>query len=89
VKTAKTTASANGTKRNFAGPSKEHHGHEDDTDRECGDEGRRGNLLRAVEDRLLERFAHREIAMDVLDLDRGVIDERCDGQPRAAEGHHY
>ena len=66
----------------------QHDRDEDDADRERGDEGGHGDLLRAVEDRLLQRFPHREVAVDVFDLDRGVIDEDADGQREAAEGHH-
>jgi hypothetical protein len=49
--------------------------------------GGHGDLLRAVEDRLLQRFPHREVSMDVFDLDRGIIDEDANGEREAAEGH--
>ena len=45
------------------------------------------DLLRAVEDRLLDRLALLEVPVDVLDLDRRVVDEDADGEREAAERH--
>ena len=56
--------------------------------RPLASEGGHGDLLRAIEDCLVQRFAHREVSMDVLNLHRGVIDEDADGQRKAAERHH-
>ena len=42
---------------------------------------------RAVEDRLLERLALLEIAVDVLDRDRRVVDQDADRQRQAAQRH--
>ena len=61
---------------------------EDDTDGERGNEGRHGDLLRAVEDRPLDRFSQREVAVNVLELDRGVIDKDADREGEAAKRHH-
>ena len=63
------------------------HGHEDDADGEGGDQRGHGDLRGAVEDGLLDVLAHFEIAVDVLDLDGGVVDEDADGQRQSAEGH--
>jgi len=52
-----------------------------------GDQRGRGNLCGAIEDGLLNLFAGFEIAIDVLNLDRCVIDENTDGKRHAAEGH--
>ena len=41
----------------------------------------------AVEDRPLERLAHRQVAVDVLDLDRRVVDQDADRQRQPAERH--
>ena len=62
--------------------------HEDDADGKRGDEGGHGDLLRAVEDRPLERLAQCEVAVDVFDLDRGVVDQDADRQREAAQRHH-
>ena len=64
-----------------------HHGHENDADRQRGHERRHGDLLRAVEDRPDDRFAHAEIAMNVFDLDRSVVDQYADSQRQSAERH--
>ena len=63
------------------------HRHEDDADAQRGDESRHRNLLRAVENRRPQFLPEREIAMDVFDLDRGVIHEDADRQREPAEGH--
>ena len=77
---AKLTASASGTNRNFATPRQEEHGHEHDADAERGNERRHGDLLRAVENGLPHLLAHGQIALDVFDFHRGIIDQDADGQ---------
>ena len=77
---AKTTARASGVNRYRAGAGEEDHGDEDDADAERGDEGGDGDLLGAVENRAQQRFPLAEVAMDVLDLDRGVVHQDADGQ---------
>ena len=63
------------------------HGNKDDADGERGDEGRRCDLRRAVENGLLDLLAGFEIAIDVLDFDGGVVDQDSDGERETAEGH--
>ena len=58
-----------------------------DANRERADQRRSGNLIGAIEDRDQQRLAHRVIAMDVLDLDGGVIDQHPDREREAAERH--
>ena len=65
----------------------EEHRHEHDADRERRDERRHRDLLRAVEDRLLERLALLEVAVDVLDRDGGVVDQDADRERQPAERH--
>ena len=65
----------------------EEHRHEDDADRERRDEGRHRDLRRAVQDGLLGLLALLEVAVDVLDLDRGVVHEDADGEREPAERH--
>ena len=45
------------------------------------------DLLRAVEDRLLERLSLAQVAVDVLDLHRRVVDEDADRERQPAERH--
>ena len=63
------------------------HGHKDDADGEGGDKGGNGNLRGAIEDRLLHFFAFFQIAIDVFDLYRGVVDQDADGQRQTSQGH--
>ena len=72
----------------FRRAGQEHDRDEHDTDGQRGDERRPRDLLGAVENRVLERFALCEIAMDVFDLDGGVIDQNTDRERQAAERHH-
>ena len=51
------------------------------------DERRDGDLIGAVEDRRLERLAFLEVPVDVLDRDRGIVDQDADGEREAAERH--
>ncbi len=67
--------------------AQEEHGHEDDADGEGGDQGRDGDLRRAVEDGLLQFLAAFQIAVDVLDGHGGIIHQDADGQRKAAQGH--
>ena len=85
---ANTTARASGVNRYLRGAVEEQHRHEHDADRERRDERRPGDLLRAVENRLSSGLPIAEVAVDVLDLDRRVIDQDADRQGQAAERHH-
>ena len=76
-----------GHKQKLGHSGQEKHGHEHNADAERGDKGGDGDLLRAVENRLDGLFSHGEIAVDVFDLDRGVVHEDTDGQRQPAQGH--
>ena len=65
----------------------EEHGDEDDADAEGGNECGHGDLLRAVENRLPHLLAHGEVALDVFDLDGGVVDQDADGERQSSQGH--
>ena len=54
--------------------------------RQRGDKGRNCDLRGAVENRLLHLLALGEVAFDVLDFDRGVIDQDADGQRQTRRG---
>ena len=58
-----------------------------DADGKRADEGRRGDLMRAVQNRDQQRLVHRVIAMDVLDLDGCVIDQHPDRKRNSAQRH--
>ena len=65
----------------------EHDRHEDDADAQRGDEGRRGDLGRPVQDRPPQRLLHGDVAVDVLHLDGRVVHEDAHGQGHAAQRH--
>ena len=67
--------------------AEEEHRHEDDADGEGGDKGRPRDLCRAVENRLLDGLTLFQVAIDVLNLDRSVVDQDAHGQRQAAERH--
>ena len=48
---------------------------------------RYGDLRRAVQNGLLDFLALFQVAIDVFDFDRGVVDQDADGQRQPAEGH--
>ncbi len=86
---AKTTASASGTNRYRATPDSRNIGSKHNADRQGGHEGRCGDLRRAVEDNFVHvllgfRLA---VAIDVLDLDGGVVHQDADRQSESTEGH--
>src|SRR6267143_2323733 len=65
----------------------EKHGHEHDADAEGGDERGNRDLLRSIENALVEIFALAELPLDILDGDGGVIDQNSDRQREAAQRH--
>ncbi len=69
----------------YAGKKK--HRNKDDANAQCGNESGHSNLLRAVEDGLNGFLAHGQIAVDVFDLNGGVIHENSDCERKAAQGH--
>ena len=87
VSIAKTTAIASGHEERLGRAGDEDDRHEDDADAERGDERRRRDLRRAVEDGAHDRLLLRHVAVDVLDLDRRVVDEDADGERHPAERH--
>ena len=76
-----------GHEQELGHPGQEEHGHEHDADAQGGNEGGHGDLLRAVENRLLQFLALGEVALDVLDLHRGVVHQNADRQRQSAQGH--
>jgi len=67
--------------------AEQEHGHEDNADGEGGNKGRGGDLGCAVENGLLDFLAGFEIAIDVLDLHRCIVNQDADGERQASEGH--
>ena len=84
---AKTTASAKGTNRNLRDAGEEEHRHEHDADAQGRDQGRNGDFAGAFVDRAVEVRAQMQMALDILDGHRGVVDENADRQRQPAEGH--
>ena len=84
---AKTTASASGTNRYRATPVRKNIGTNTMQMESVETKRRDRDLLRAVENRLLDLLALFEIAVDVLDLDRGVVHQDADRQRQAAQRH--
>ncbi len=66
---------------------KQEHRHKHDANTQRRDESGHGNLLRAVENRLLHFLAQGEVALDVFDFHGGVVDENSDGESQTSEGH--
>ena len=66
--------------------AKQEERHEDDADAERRDERGNGDLLCAIQNRLLDigLVSFFEDAVDVFDLDRGVVDQNADRQREAA-----
>ena len=85
---AKTTAMRQRREQVLGGAGQEDDGHEHDADAERGDEGGDGDLLRAVQNRAQQRLALAQVAVDVLDLDGGVVHQDADRQRQAAQRHH-
>ena len=65
----------------------EEHRHEHDADAQQRDEGRRDDLIGAVQDRLLDGFALFQMVIDVLDGHRRVVDEDADRKRQPAQRH--
>jgi hypothetical protein len=71
----------------FRHAAEEEHGHEDDADGDGGDESGNGDLRGAVENGLLDGLAGLQVAVDVFNLNGGVVDEDADRERETAEGH--
>ena len=52
-----------------------------------GDERRNGDLRGAIQNRLLHLLSLFEIAIDIFNLDGGIVDQDADRQRQAAQGH--
>ena len=68
-------------------PGQEEHRHEHNTDAKGRDEGRHRDLLRAVQNGVVQRFARCHVPVDVLDGHRRIINQDSDRQRQAAQGH--
>ena len=63
------------------------HRHKHNADAQRRNERRHRDLLRAVEDGLLHLLAHGQIALDVFDLHRGIVDQDADRERQSSQGH--
>ena len=84
---AKTTAIASGVNRFFAAPVRETPPAQTRCRCQRRNERRHRNLLRAVQNRAVHLFALRQVAMDVLHLDRRIVHQDADRQRKAAQRH--
>ena len=84
---AKTTASASGTKRNFATPVRKNMG--TNTMQMHSVETSAGTAICCEPSRIarIGVLALRQVAVDVFDCDGGVVHQDADGERQAAEGH--
>ena len=71
----------------LGGAGQQQHREKYDANAKHGYQCRHDDLLGAVQNRLLQALAHRHVAMDVLDRDRGVVDQDADCKRQAAERH--
>ncbi len=76
-----------GNEQELSHAGQKKHRDEDDANAERGNKCGHGDLLRAVEDRLDGFFAHREVAVDVFNFYRRVIDEDSDRECEPAKRH--
>ncbi len=65
----------------------EKHRDEHDADAQGRHECRDRNLLRSIQNALVEILPSTELPLDVLDGDRGIVDENANRQRQAAQGH--
>ena len=66
----------------------EEHGQKGEDDRQGGQDHRRAHLVDGGEDRLAGRLLlHLEVAVDVLHVDDGVVDQQAQGEDQGEEGH--
>ena len=85
---AKTTRHGERREEILGGAGEQQHRHEHDADAKRGDEGRRGDLLRAIEHGAHQRLLHGHVAVGVFDFHGGVVHQDADRQRQAAERHH-
>ena len=65
----------------------EEHGQKHDADGKGGNKCRDRDLLRAIQNRLLNLFAFGDIPVDVLNFDGGVVHQNADRERQSAQGH--
>ena len=65
----------------------EKHRHEHDADRQRGHQRRDRDLLRAIENRLVQLLFHRHLPLDVFDGDGRVIHEDANSERKSTERH--
>ena len=87
VSIANTTASASGVNRNFATPVSSTTGKNTMQIESVPTKVGVAICDGAVENRGQQRLVHRVVAMDIFDLDRGVIDQHPDRERDSAERH--
>ena len=73
-----------GAEEVFGGAFEKENRDKDDANAERGDECRHRDLLGSVQDGLEEGFFEAEVAIDIFDGDRGVVDEDANGEGKAA-----
>src|SRR3984893_16110253 len=66
---------------------KEEHGQKHNTNGERRNKGRDSDLLRTIQNRLLNFFAFRDVPVDVFDFDGGVVHQNADRERQSAQGH--
>ena len=71
----------------FRHARKKKHRDEHDADTQSGNKRRYSDLLRAVQNGLHRFLTHRQIAVDIFDFHRGVIDQNAHGQRQSAQRH--
>ena len=64
------------------------HRRENDVEHQERHERRYDDLLRAVEDRWLDRLAHLQMVENVFQRNRSLVDQHADGKRQPAERHH-
>ena len=85
---ANTTAMASGVNRYLAVPVSSRTGTKTMQIESGRDKGRNGDLRCSVEHGADQRLAHGDVAMSVLDLDRGIVHQNADGERQATQCHH-
>lgn len=67
-------------------PKKKKHREENDDRGDRGDQNRHGDFLRGAEHGIAPVLAEREMPVDVLQLDDGIVDEPADAERKTAQG---
>ncbi len=67
---------------------KKEHGHENDADAKHRYEGRRGNLIGAIQNGWLDILALLQVVIDVFDGDGGLVDQNAHGERQPTQSHY-